>query len=256
MMKYLTIPPDETLKDFVSHFWISEFEGGCNETYNYLSTADSCCKIVFIYQKTEGDRPNLMSSGIQGQTELHGVFPTFGNFEIFGINLFPQSVRYLLSLPAADLSNQLLDFDSLLGQKGRDLNDKMSKAITLFERRSVIEDFFQRQLIGNYVRQPNIVEAIKYIRLKRGLVDVGEMHEEFCLSQKQFERKFKEWTGFMPKLYSRILRFESILCDYNGTKSLTEMSYQYGYYDQSHFIKEFKAFSGYTPSQYFAIVNQ
>ncbi len=73
------------------------------------------------------------------------------------------------------------------------------------------------------------------------------------LCTRQFERRFKEYSGFSPKLFSRITRFQSSLDSFgNKDKSLTDIAYDCDYYDQSHFINDFKEFSGYHPSQYFS----
>ncbi len=70
---------------------------------------------------------------------------------------------------------------------------------------------------------------------------------------RQFERKFKQFSGFSPKLFSRIIRFQSAIKKYDDKKMpLTEIAYECGYYDQSHFIHDFKEFSGYSPMQYFS----
>ena len=72
------------------------------------------------------------------------------------------------------------------------------------------------------------------------------------ISQRQLERTFKEYAGFSPKTFARILRFQSATNHYGTTKkTLTEIALDCGYYDQSHFIHDFSQFSGYTPSEYF-----
>ena len=58
--------------------------------------------------------------------------------------------------------------------------------------------------------------------------------------------------GFPPKLYSRITRFQAALGEYGSGKSLTDIAYDCGYYDQSHFINDFREFSGYNPKVYFS----
>jgi len=76
---------------------------------------------------------------------------------------------------------------------------------------------------------------------------------DYFLSERQFERQFRKFSGFSPKLFSRIVRFQSALTQYgNNEKSLTEIALETGYYDQSHFIHDFKEFSGYHPKQYFS----
>jgi AraC-like DNA-binding protein len=255
-MKYYTIPVSERLKDYISLFWVSDFAGGFETPYTYLSTADSLCKLVFIFRKPAGGSGNyaLYSAGLQGQTHLFGAFPTIGNFEIFGINLFPHAIPLLFSLPATDLTNQLVDVETLLGKSGKELNEKMAEARNVFERLKIVEDFFEKRLSGQYIKDATIDSAIRLIRSQQGKTDVKMLADYCCLSTKQFERRFRVWTGFTPKLYTRILRFENVLCRYHSLETLTETAFQCGYFDQAHLIRDFKEFTGYSPTKYFSMV--
>jgi transcriptional regulator GlxA family with amidase domain len=84
-------------------------------------------------------------------------------------------------------------------------------------------------------------------------VNIFNFADNYCLSLRQFQRRFKELSGFPPKLYARIIRFGAAMQRYgNNFRSLTDIAYECGYYDQSHFIHDFKEFSGYHPKQYFS----
>lgn len=83
---------------------------------------------------------------------------------------------------------------------------------------------------------------------------IDEIANQFQISRKQLERKFASSLGTSPKVFSRTCRFLSLchnLKHYEG-RNLSEFTYECGYFDQSHFIKEFKAYSGFTPKEYFA----
>ena len=94
--------------------------------------------------------------------------------------------------------------------------------------------------------------SINHILETRGSVTVDTLADRFGMSGRHFERKFKEFSGFRPKLYSRISRFHAALKEYGSGKSLTDIAYDCGYYDQAHFISDFKEFSGYSPKVYFS----
>jgi len=72
------------------------------------------------------------------------------------------------------------------------------------------------------------------------------------LSEKSFERKFKQGVGISPKLFSRICRFQAALNQLrnNHYRKLSDVAYENGYADQSHFIRAFKEFAGFSPQQY------
>jgi AraC-like DNA-binding protein len=80
-----------------------------------------------------------------------------------------------------------------------------------------------------------------------------ELADNSFLSTRQFERRFKEFSGFTPKLFLRIARFNSALKGTFAGKPLTQIAYDSGYYDQSHFIHEFQKFSGCNPKDYFKL---
>jgi AraC-like DNA-binding protein len=79
--------------------------------------------------------------------------------------------------------------------------------------------------------------------------DPVTMSDRVCLSPRRFRELFSNQTGFSPAYYKKLIRFNKSSKQINGT-SLTEVALSNGYYDQSHFIKDFKHFSGLTPSTY------
>jgi len=93
---------------------------------------------------------------------------------------------------------------------------------------------------------------------RKGVVDISAMHYESGLSVKQFERRFKAITGFPPKYFARISRFQAVKDSYalGQFASMTSLAYSGNYYDQSHFNREFKEFSGVQPLQYFKRADQ
>jgi len=99
----------------------------------------------------------------------------------------------------------------------------------------------------------DVIPAIRQVILTRGQMPIQSLSDQYFLSSRQFTRAFSEYAGFSPKLFSRLLRFEHTLSEYgNKDKSLTDIAYDCGYYDQSHFIHEFKEFSGHDPRHYFS----
>ena len=98
-------------------------------------------------------------------------------------------------------------------------------------------------------KMKRITAAIKQLFMAPG-TSVTELASIACLGKKQFERLFNELVGTNPKEYARITRFQKslkLLQDHQANISQAQLSYQCGYADQSHFIREFKQFSGYTP---------
>jgi transcriptional regulator GlxA family with amidase domain len=159
---------------------------------------------------------------------------------------------HLFGVPASAIANQQVSLSSLLGQAGADIEEQIMLAADNHARVAILTAFFETQLRHLHQQPPAVFNAISYIIKSKGTVTVDALAQKHFLSTRQFERNFKEFAGFSPKLYSRIIRFQSAIEKYKDKgRSLTDIAYDCGYYDQSHFIHDFKQFSGYHPKTYF-----
>lgn len=248
-MSYITTPPCEELKEFVSHFWVAEWDESIeNANSTYYITANSLTEIAFGFNGTE-----LLFSSIQGQTSHHGQFPAGGFYHMFGVSLYSHAIPFLFHLQAQELNNKFLTLDTLFGMEGEILNEKIALAASTPERISILTEYFLLQLRKQKFGDKLISNAAQQIRQFKGNLNIADLSNTFCLSQKQFERRFKANTGFNPKLYARIIRFENILKNHSTFNNFTDAAYANGYYDQAHFIHDFKTFAGYSPNKFFAL---
>lgn len=255
-MIYYQVSPPAALAKYVRFFWVLEGEPGPGDSYIHRSMADGSAEMIFHYKGmfdtlTGLATPNLRS-GVDGQASTFRRYQVYESFGIVGAYLYPFAVPALLGHSAAALSNQMPDLYSLLGLPGKELEEQIMLAENNTDRISILSAFLMKRVIKNQRPEPGIFSAISYIIQSRGMVDVNTLSGQYYLSTRQFERNFKEFAGFSPKLYSRIIRFQSAIEQYGQTgKSLTEIAYDCGYYDQSHFIHDFKEFSGLHPRHYF-----
>lgn len=256
-MKYYTIKPSPALSDFVRFFWVFEGEASAAEPYIYRGYADGCTELIFHYQGifdliVDDKREKSFAAGIHAQTRTFSRSVTNENFGIFGCYLYPYAIPKLFSLPTTDFTDQMVDFPSILGREGGELEERMLSAENVTQRVAILSAFFERRLALNSDGEPRVFSSIAHIIQARGLISVTDLSSRYFFSHRQFERKFKEFAGFSPKLYTRIVRFQAALKDYGSDKSLTDIALDSGYYDQSHFIHDFKEFSGYSPKVYFS----
>ena len=169
---------------------------------------------------------------------------------IFGVVLQPYAPTLLFNIPATAFKNELVDLASLPGQEGMELSEQILSAGNNLQRIFLMNRFLSKQIKD--FKPFSIIHSVQSICAKKGNVNMQQLSDQSFLSQRQFERKFKEFVGFSPKTFSRIVRFKSILDSYStDNKTMTEIAYDFGYYDQSHFIQDFKQFSGYSPTSYF-----
>jgi AraC-like DNA-binding protein len=120
-------------------------------------------------------------------------------------------------------------------------------------RVNILSGFLAARLGKGIAEPPGVFMSIRSIIRERGLLDVQALAEQSYLSRRQFERRFLEASGLSPRLFARIIRFQEAVRHFGVRDlSLTQLAYQCGYYDQSHFIHDFKAFSGHHPRQFFS----
>jgi methylphosphotriester-DNA--protein-cysteine methyltransferase len=96
-----------------------------------------------------------------------------------------------------------------------------------------------------------VSEAIKKIKLSKGDIKVKELLASLPISRDPFEKRFRKITGTSPKHFAAIIRLKNLIENYTDAISFTEAAYSAGYYDQAHFIKDFRAFTGQTPHDFF-----
>jgi AraC-like DNA-binding protein len=254
-MNYQVFKPSESLSKFVRFFWVLENDDN-STPFIHRSIADGSAELIFHYKGAfeelkDNVKVKQAFSMVHAQSQKSRRFETKEKFGIFGAYLYPFALPLLFKMPSFELSNQMPDISDLLGNEGQILEEKMMLAKDNCSRVDILSNYLECKLMKNDFLHP-VTKAIYHIIHSRDLVSVPSLADKFCLSERQFERKFKELAGFSPKLYSRIIRFGKTVSYYGNTsKSLTEIAFDCGYYDQSHFIHEFKEFSGYHPKEYF-----
>ncbi|TDX01812.1 helix-turn-helix domain-containing protein [Dinghuibacter silviterrae] len=254
-MTYLEIPPPPLLAPYVRFFWVLESNFPPGEMYVHRTLASGCPEMVFHYKGSfteilpSGDQAPSFRSGITGQTTSFNRYAIQENFGIFGAFLYPYGLPALFGVSAQSVSNQSVDLASLCGAEGRILEERILSAPDNPTRVELLSTFLTSRL---HPLEAFVIHAIRSVVSREGLVDLAYLADQCFRSRRQFERDFKTYSGFSPKLFARLSRFGGALEPY-GDKglTLTQIAYACGYYDQSHFIHEFKAFSGHHPKEYF-----
>lgn len=258
-MNFHTYPPSKKLKGLIRFFWVFEGEP-FDKAYIYRSMGDPCCELIFHYKgrfdelSKCGKRSRSFSSGIHAQTHRYRRFITEETFGIFGVYLYPFAALRLLGLSPTDLTNRMPDLPTVLGNTGKELEERIFLATDTIHRIQILTSFLEQQFHTYEKDNHPAMAAVRHVIQTGPNHTVRELADHFNLSERQFERKFKEYSGFTPKKYLRLVRFGEACNRYKEAeyKTLSKIALSCGYYDQSHFIKDFKAFSGYLPSDFFS----
>ena len=152
-------------------------------------------------------------------------------------------------MPVSEFADGQVPADILWGKRAVELEERICSASTLHERIRLVERFLLEQL-RRYAKEDTAL-LIRHVWDRRGQVAIGDMTREVGISERQLERRFLEGVGVEPKQFTRLARFlDSCRQIRKHADSLTRIAHHCGYYDQSHFIRDFKRFSGLTPNEF------
>ncbi|MVN74994.1 helix-turn-helix domain-containing protein [Hymenobacter sp. HMF4947] len=171
---------------------------------------------------------------------------------VLGIYFRPAGFFHLFGAPMAEATDPTLAVGRLAGQFAHELIERISQAETNGQRLAAADELLLRQL---HCQQPmpNAIDLVAdRILHQHGQVNIEALAHDAGLSRRQLERRFLTEVGAPPKLYARIVRFNHVLqlLAASPAPSWQDIAYRCGYYDQAHFIREFRFFTGKSPSNY------
>ena len=205
---------------------------------------------IQIHDLREGVRRRAKSAALIGlQTHRRVEQVIRGRIESFTVFLQPAALSLLFGLPAISVTNADEDAHEILGRSVGALRERLGNCGSFLERVLVAEEFF----IGLSSKAPlfDIVEWVAHeIRREHGVCQMDAVARSAGLSSRTLHRRFKQSIGLSPKIYSRIVRFESALQTKATSPKLTwtEIAHQYSYHDQMHMVHDFHSLSTDTPS--------
>ncbi|MFC3702722.1 helix-turn-helix domain-containing protein [Reinekea marina] len=252
-MIHSIIQPCIELRGIVSHFWTGSWESILSKPNNtHYIIANRLTEITFAFNNT---KPNadLVFSSIQGHTYLPRTAVVSEYNHLIGVTFNSYALNRVFDTQALDLSNEFISVDTFLGSKGKTLNEMIASPNTTEKRIKILSDFILSMLNERFSNDRLILNSINKIDLSLGTLRIEDLAKKYHLSEKQFGRRFKAFTGFSPKIFSRIVRFEASIANQINSDSLTDLAQKTGYFDQAHFNNEFKSLTGFSPKNFWKL---
>lgn len=253
-----TFKPSKKLMPFIQFYWIFELDSR-NVVEPHRIVPTGCVEIMFQYGdgllKMKNDEISVQpNSIITGQlTDFYDVIQT-GKTAFLSIVFKPHAAKIFFDLPINELANKNIDINLILKSENKCIPEQLAIAKSHQEKIIIIEDFLisclSEEKLYNFIR---LSKSIDLINSNFGDVRVSQLSNITCLSDKQFCRIFNDYVGLQPKNFIKIVRLQASFYYMQKfkPKSTTELAYLCGYYDQAHFIKDFKNLTGHTPHTYF-----
>ena len=250
-MDFQVIKPPSYLSDIVRCFWMFECDENSFKPRVFQSMADGYAEMIFQYG---GGFAELNKTPFYLRTPKSNVgqFTLTSNTGMFGVRFFPNAMRDLLGIPAGELVNGVYKVSELFGREAKELEDRLYTA-NLAEKVSLIATFLGRLI--KYSEEDVMTPVVRNVIQHEGDISIRTLQQSSGYSERQFERRFAACSGFSPKQFARIIRFQNVKQKYatGNFRNLAELAQASNYFDQSHFIREFKEFSGLHPKTYFGI---
>ncbi len=234
--------PCAHLRPYIHCFWELRSVKPLTTTYAYRVISDGCIDLIVDCQSYHG----MIIAGI---SDAASNVPVDGAVSYFGIRFLPAGINYFIRFPLNEIQNQMIPMSSLSERNMDELSKLVFEKNDFKQKINVAESFLLKRLYNqNKEMHPGLTRALHHILTTGGDVSIQAKAAEW-ISPRQLRRLFHEHIGCSPKLFARIARFQKTLYTMRYGKPAEKINsfYQHGYFDQAHFIKEFKLLYGTTP---------
>lgn len=257
-MKYEIFEPNNDLNSLVKCYWTLEVPAE-NDSEKQRIIPDGCLEMAFILGDdikrftNETDfilQPRAM---VLGQTiEPFYIQPT-GYVNTFAIRFYPYGFANFVTTPIKNLANKETPIADLFGQKtANELEEKIIHASDTKQRIDIIEKFLLNKLNEQTTIDKIVKSTIDILFSTNGSSSINSILKEDLSKRRQLERNFLKQIGISPKQLGKVIRLQTALKMMltNKDETLTQIAYESEFYDQAHFIKDFKELTGTNPKDF------
>lgn len=170
------------------------------------------------------------------------------NHKAVRVGFHPGGLYRLLGIPMSEMIDGSYDASDVFGSEMKDVNEQLQEAKTFDQIHAIVEKFLL-QKVSILERALPFDRAMLELLKANGNISIDHVASLACLSARQFERICKTRIGMPPKFFARLIRFSKAyrMRENFGQLSWTTIAHECGYFDQMHFIRDFKEFAGVAP---------
>lgn len=258
-MKYIELLPTQQLRHYVKCYFL--FESDLHTEFEDKVFPGGYMEIIFNLGDAVWQSAPDRKFQTTPQVELWGQLTkplrvrTKGRNVMLGVRFYAHTASLILKEDAHAFNNQISNLEDILGNSIKHLHGTLREASGVDQRILLLEHFLVAQLEKNKAVQHKTNLLLNRIVAELSGTNFAEPVESIAarhsITPRYLQKIFVKHTGVTPKLYNKINRFQLSLKYLSAeNSSLTSVAYDCGYFDQSHFIREFKSFTGITPSAY------
>lgn len=258
-MNYETFNPHPNLEAIVKCHWVLEVPAS-SENSKQRIIPDGCIEMCFILGEEVKRYTSETEYIIQPRAMVFGqitkpyfIEPT-GYVDTFAVRFFPYGFANFIAKSIHELADTETPLTSLFEENSAlELEQKVIAAPSTASRIEVVERFLLDRLKDQQVIDNIVTTTIDALSRTKGNEPINSILKKDLSKRRNLERKFSKQVGISPKQLGRIIRLQAalkLILNNKGEK-LTQIAYKSEYYDQAHFNKDFKEFTGTNPKEYF-----
>lgn len=240
---YAELLPHEKLQPYIYCYWELKTSEPLQEPFTYRVVADGCIDIFF-------DLHDPAENFVMGFCKKYTEFPLENNFHYAGIRFLPTMFPQIFKIDASFISNKAQELAHVVPDTSSFIKNSFD---TRSDIKTILDDYFIALFEKvTFDTDARLYEAIDIILKNAGVLNI-QKDLDTGISERQLRRLFQFYIGDSAKTFAKVVRFQNILRAKPSSQSLRQnkLFFDAGYFDQAHFIKEFKNFYGVTPSKAF-----
>ena len=253
--------PAEPLAAYVEHFWFYQDLFPSHRREHVLP--DGTFELIInlrdetrhTFDVASGRETSFRESWFSGAQSRYIVIDALPGSSMIGVHFKPGGAAAVLGLPADELRDRVVELDAIWGAAAEELRDQLLSARGPAAKFAVLDRALCARLTTvrcGSMQQRRVFWARDRFMAGADTLRVGDIAAELGVSHKHFIEEFRRYVGLTPKVFCRIRRFQDVLSRVTRDTSVNwaGVACACGYFDQAHFVHDFRAFSGLTPTRY------
>ncbi|MGV3560079.1 helix-turn-helix domain-containing protein [Larkinella arboricola] len=244
--------PTDALKPFVRAFLIIESDTGMMNRV----VPDTSIVMAFrckgtVTEMHDGQRQRLPGSVITGLRKSSRLLHYDRRTAMLLVLFREGGAATFFCEPLHELFGASRPLDDLIDRRELvETEERLAEAQTHPQRIALIERFLLGRL-RQFRPEQRMAQAVATIKAANGNTGIKALAQSLGISQDALEKRFRRTVGTTPKQFAAIVRFRHLIRAHPASPSLTDLAYEAGYFDQAHFIKDFRSFTGQAPQDFF-----
>lgn len=254
MVQFHRYAPSEALRPFIACLEVIRHNGPADAASAQRVTPDGCMELNF---NLGAPLLRTTAAGVQHLPEVYVVCrhacPYFvqrtGPAFVISVRFHPWAMPRGPGMAVHELADTALDAIAVFGPDVRSLHQQLLGTTDMAAALARVEEFLLRALVSR-TTDALVVDAARRLSGAQEAYPLHELERRYGLSARRLQQRFQEQLGMAPKAFMRLMRFQRALRGLHRGASCMDVAFDHGYSDQSHLVRDFKAFAGVPPFRY------